>query len=260
MSAVTEPQPPAPWVYAYRLLGLRLPREHRPWVAYDVTSAMYLTWRVTRTFLWCSAAVGLYVVGQSAMYRAPAHRSIFRLLLLGLAYALLASRAALVRRTLRWQRIDKHGRPVRARRLALLGNTEAAVLVLAGAILLTGASAVFGYGLRPNTPAAAPCNKPDLTLANRLRAGFKAAGANLVAPQVVKYSKGEVVAAYYTTPAKPNPQFVGFIVDKAAIYELRAPNAEKSAVTTFPPPPSADRVSVEALQRAVTCLGKVGPR
>src|SRR4051812_39876058 len=194
MSAVTQPQPPAKWVLAYRLLGLRLPREHRAWVASDVTSASFLTWRVVRTFLWCAVAIGLYVLGQTAMYQQPARRSIIRLLLIGLAYALLASRNTLVRRTLRWQRIDKHGRPARARRVALLDNTEAAALVLAGAILVTGGAAVFGYGLRPSTPAAAPCTKPDLNLANRLRAGFKAKGANLVAPQVVKYRRGEVVA------------------------------------------------------------------
>jgi hypothetical protein len=258
MSAVT--QPPTPWLLGYRLLGLRLPEQHRAWVAEDVASRGYLTWRVVRTALWGLAALGLYVLGQSAMWQQPARRTVIRIALLLLAYALLASRSTLVRRTLRWQRVDKHGRPVRPKGMATLGNAEAALVVALAAILVTAGSAVFGYGLRPSGAAVAPCRKPDATLAAELKSGFKNPAASLVSPQVVKFNNGVVVATFFTTPEKKQPTFAAFIVDHGTVYELRAPDNAKGAATTFPPPKTTDRISVEALQRAVTCLGKGGPR
>ena len=100
---MTPPTPPPTlWLIAYRALGLRLPEQHRSWVALDVRDPRFVAWRSSRTVLWGLALAGIHYQAQSSIHVPPSRRTVFQLVSAVLIVALLASRNSLVRRTLRW--------------------------------------------------------------------------------------------------------------------------------------------------------------
>jgi hypothetical protein len=250
---VTQPKPPLPWLLAYRVLGLRLPEQYRPWVAEDVARKPFLTWRIGRTIVWEAAFLALYVLGQTTMFQRPHPLTVRRLIYGLLILALLASGNTLVRRTLRWQRIDKHGHPVAPKGLAVLENHEAALLAVALLVAFTGAAGVFGYALRPTGVSVAPCRGPDAETLAAIRAGLKNDATVIKNPQAISYANGKIVAAVVEQPGK-KALFTAWIVEGGKVFELRQPAQKKESPTTFDPPVRADRVAVDALQRAATCL------
>ncbi len=260
MSAVTQPPPPTKWRLAYRLLGLRLPAEYRAWVAEDVSRAAFLNWRMARAALWGSAVAGLFLLAVTTVYQRLGTVTLYRIGAAVLFVAIVPSRNTFVRRALRWQQIDRHGRAARPRGLGLLTPKEAVVGVGAVAIFATGASAVFGYGLRPTGIEAAPCLKPDAVLSARLKAGFKKPNVEFVLPQMVKYAGGVVVVTLFKTPGEDKTLFTAFVVDHGTVYELHSPAREQEQPTTFPAPSKPDRTSVQAISRAAVCLQQAAPR
>ena len=248
MHGVTQPAPPLKWLIAYRLLGLRLPEEHRPWVAEDVATKGFLTARITRLFLWLAALVGLYVVAYTAMFRAPDGRFVLRLLLGALALSLLASGKTLVRQTLRWQRIDKRGRPVAPKRLAVLDNRDALVLGLAVAVAFTNAAALFAYALNPYVD----CKGLTRSQEALIKAGFKESGTKIKTARVVPFADNELVVAFVDPPGEGGDRLVTWVFDGQSVSEVRQKDAP--SLTTFPPLEGADRVANEALLQGFECL------
>lgn len=247
--------PPLPWLVAYRLLGLRLPPEYRGWVAADAAKKSFLNWRSARTVVWGAVFVGLGCVAITLVHEAPPRHWVLRALAAVTIAALLASRNNLVRRTLRWQRIDKHGRPVRPKRLAVLDNNHALVLGAAVLVAFTGGAAVFGHGLRPTGVEAIPCRPPDAETLALLNAGLKSKDTKLIDPQSIPFgTDAQIVVAVVDKPGDDRNAAGFWIVDGGTVYEIRQPDGAAQSPTTFDPPPSPDRVAVEALQRAVTCL------
>lgn len=256
-------RPPTPWYLGYRFLGLRLPAEYRQWVAEDVAGKTYLNWRLVRSFLWGAVLVGCFYLAIWAEYEKLGWRRAVQMLAAAMAYTLLLTRKAVVRRTLRWQRVDKRGRPVAPKGFGLLTQAEGVAAVTALAVLATGAAAVFGYNLNPDGPRGAKCKPPSKEIQARLVAGFKKPGVTLVVPRTVKYSTGQVIATLYREPGEAKAtNFIALLVgNDGTIYEVnrQMPNAPDT-VTTFGRAPSADRVSSEALIRAVECMSKAAPR
>lgn len=253
-------KPPLPWLLAYRVLGLRLPPRYRPWVAKDVTTKFFLTWRIGRNVVWGFALLALYYVAQSAIYEPPAlgiGTWMFKAALAMIALCLLESGATLVRHTLRWQRIDRHGRPVRPKQgtLAVLDNKHAAILGAVVLVAFTGASAVFADSVVvPDGPLAAKCHKPSTETVNRIRSGLKDPATKFSNLREVRFGKSRMVAASVEKPGTPQKASI-WVVSETEIYEFAL--AEQS-VTTFDQPTSGiDRVGSEALQRVVKCLTDV---
>ena len=203
---VTEPLPPASTVppprskiLAYRLLGLRMPEEHVPWVVEDTRSRSFLAWRSLRTFLWGQVFVALLVVG---MYLGkdtgdwPARMTIVRFELAVLAVMLFSSREALVRRALRWHRVDKHGNPApEPKGFARFGNKEAVLVGVLALVAWTAGSTVFGVGLRPTGVAAVPCREAEPAVMDRITAGKTNAKAVYITTRMVRYEGTDVVLA-----------------------------------------------------------------
>lgn len=254
-SAASVPSPPLSWLLAYRLLGLRLPAEYRPWVARDVANRAFLTWRMGRTFVWGLALIGLFYVADAAIWEPPSRRLLLRIVLVALAAALLASGKTLVRRTLRWQRIDKRGQHVAPKGLAVLDNQQALVLGAAALVAFTGASALAGFALRPTGIAAAKCGKPDAATLDRIRSGLKDSSTALQEPRQLKFDQRKLVTAMVNTP-EGQPRIWLWLVEGPEIFELRTPK-EKNSPTSFEPLPTSrvDRDLAPAVQRLFDCLG-----
>jgi hypothetical protein len=239
------------------MLGLRLPEEYRPWVAHDVTTKSYVPWRITRTIVWGLVLVALYAVAQHAMFAWPSRRTLQIMAALVAVYGLLNSSKVLVRRELRWQRIDKQGRPVPPKGHARLVNAEVAALVAVVALLWTGGSAVFGYGLRPNGDVA--CRKPTPDTMERIKGGITHPGATIAAVESVPFAGGEMVGLVLKPPPsdgskKPQGQFELLIVNGEQIYSFTH-TKENPGWTRFDAPPHPDRLATEALRRLTNCLG-----
>jgi hypothetical protein len=257
-------KPPATSLLAYRLLGLRLPEEHRAWVVADVASPSFLWWRALRTFLWAQVLIVLYAVGQHAgLGRWPGKVTYFRGEMLAAAAMLFSSRDALVRRALRWHRIDKHGRPVASPKpFARLENLQAAVLGVLVLIAWTGASTAFGVGLRPTGIKAAPCREADPVVFDRIRANA-APGTTFLTTRMVKFGESFLIVATLPPkddvkpqPGKPVPKFdaEAWVVTGDKIERIAGKEMKTS--TSFPPITAIDRLGGNAIERAFQCLGK----
>ena len=247
--------PPLPWLLAYRVLGLRLPEEYRPWVARDVAGKHFLTWRMGRTFVWGLALIGLYYVAQAAVYEAPDRRMLVRLALVALAAALLASGKTLVRRTLRWQRVDKRGNPSAPKGLAVLDNQQALVLAVAVLVLFTGASAMFGFIRRPTGIGGARCRDADATSLRIIRGGLKDQSTELKSAKQLKFGDRRVVSAMAEGTEGPARIWI-WVINGTQVYELRSALESENSPTTFPPIPTnrVDRALGPAVQTLVECL------
>lgn len=256
---MTQPSPPLKWLLAYRLLGLRLPDEYRPWVLEDTRSRAFVTWRGGRTFVWLAALVGLYAVGQYyGLGKWPHPITLGRLLVVALAIALFSSREQLVRRTLRWYRMDKHGAPSpRVRRFARLENNEAALLGLVVLVAWTAAATLFGYGLRPTGIAAVPCREAEPAVFDRIRAGATG-DPEYLTTRMVRFEGGDIVLAVVAPPkgqADAKPSIEAWIVRGEIIERISGP--EQTTTTSFPRfDDRIDRISGQALERAATCLSQ----
>ena len=255
---MTQPRPPLPWFLAYRFLGLRLPDEHREWVVEDVAGKHFVSWRIGRALVWSGAAIGAYYLVQSTVHLPPARNTMYRLFLGALAIGLLASRNSLVRRTLRWHRIDRHGRPVPPKRLAMLDNREAVVLGAATVVAVVAGMAAWSHGLRPS---GGSCRKPDAATLQVIRAGLKDQATEIRTPQALPFGReglrSTMVAAYVKKAGADEPALALWIVTRdSTVYELRGgPQAAQSATTFEPPPPTViDRNGIVAVQTLVTCL------
>jgi hypothetical protein len=262
---VTAPRPPLPWLIAYRVLGLRLPPEHRAWIAEDVAQKTFTGWRSGRTVLWGATFTGLYALAQTAVYEAPAQRTMVRIGLLLLASSLLASRTTLVKRTLRWQRVDKRGRPVEPHKLAVLENGQALVLGLAVLVAFTGAMGVFGFAQRPTGFTVAKCEPLGSELTARVQAAFVKQGSTLQRAQAVAYQKRRVVLAQVVAPGETQGLPLLLVIDDGRAMEVLqgTDKAKQHPLTTFPPAPDKISTDVRGLTPAVLrlsqCLSRVAP-
>ena len=255
--ADTAQKPPLKWLLAYRVLGLRLPREYRAWVAKDVTSKGFLTRRIGRSIAWAAFFLVLYYVAQSAIYEAPSldltwRNGMFRAALVALAACLLASGATLVRNTLRWQRIDRHGRAVKPKpkTLAIFENEHAVVFGALAIVLFMGASAIFADAfVVPDGPAGEKCRTPKEATMARIRAGLKDQSTEIGNAQEVRFGDSAVVSATASKTGAPR-RAVFWIVTPNEVFEI----AVAETITSYPPPDAVDRISGEAIRRVVECV------
>jgi hypothetical protein len=251
--------PTRPWLLGYRLLNLRLPEQYRAWVAEDIPTTSFLLWNMLRTFLWLLAGIGLYALGWHATNAWPSKRTLYFLVGGAALWALLTSRKALVQKTLRWQRIDKQGRPRRPKRLAVLGNVEAALLAAAVLVAFTGGAAAFGYGRRPEGVNAIACDKTDPATLARIMAGVKHPQATALASRSLKSSTAEIVGVLLQEPAPKGSKTAK--TSWLELIQIEGPNIyayrfEKLGTwTTFPEPVKSDRINTEVIARVVKCLG-----
>lgn len=250
-------QPPTSLLLAYRLLGIRLPREYDAWVAHDVTTRTYVWFRTLRTVLWGVVAIGLYAIAYRSAFQWPKRARLIQLGFVVVAYSLLWSGKSLVQRQLRWQRINRHGRPVKPRSTAILENAEAAIAVALAAIVLTGGSAAYAYHTRP---AIASCAKPHADLLERIHAGLTKDGAEFVVAREASFSGGKVIAATMratsTDPKrKEDRSFEVWLVLDSGIYSYT-----ETHWSSFGKPPVLDRIAGEAVRVAVDCVVAVTKR
>ncbi|MDQ1710774.1 MAG: hypothetical protein QOE45_224 [Frankiaceae bacterium] len=256
---MTQP-PPRHWLLGYRLLRLRLPEQYRAWVAEDVEGRAFMPWQVARTLLWLVAAIVLYAVGQRATYRWPGGRTLVYLLIVAVAYAAFGSRATLVRKTLKWQRVDRRGNPRAPKRLALLGNVEAVLLAVAVLVAFTGAAALLGAALRP--AAVAECLPPDPDTLQRITAGISQPGTSVVVARSLPDSTGELVGVILRKNTKaPGAKTAE---SRLELIEVEGPQIyafKFKGITSwmsFPEPPkTTDQAITGALRQVVLCLGQV---
>lgn len=256
---MTHPAPPTPWLIAYRVLGLRLPPEYRAWAAADTQTKAFLNWRIGRTALWLYAGLGLYYVVQSQMHDPPGKNKLLQVFLVVTAVSLLSSKNTLVRKTLRWQRVDRHGRPVAPKRLAILENREAIVAGMAFVVLLASGMAVYAYGLRPSGIQAVSCRTPGDEAMDKIRAGLKTQDTKITLARSIPFAGATVVAAYHTTGTDKETVAFWMLRDDQ-VFELRDPKTADQSPTSFETlPERSDRVIGDAFLRAYTCLTKVRP-
>lgn len=251
-------RPPLPWLAGYRVLGLRLPERYRPWVARDVVSKGFLTWRMSRTFVWLLALVGLYWLTQTLLYERPSGRFMTRLGLVAAAIALLASGKTLVRRTLRWQRVNKHGRPVAPKGLAVLDNVHMVLLGIAVLVAFTGTTSLVALELRPQV---ASCPDASDEIMTRIRLGVKDQETRLYDAKQVDAGGMTIVALKADIPGQERNMLWLYLVQGDTIYELRQPVQDELSPTSFPTYPNlADRGVLIPLQRIAPCLDVKGAR
>ncbi|HEU0132964.1 MAG TPA: hypothetical protein VFQ85_18445 [Mycobacteriales bacterium] len=256
--------PPRPWLLAYRLLGLRLPEEYRPWVVTDVRSRSFLGWRILRTFLWLLVGIGLYAVGQHAKLAWPAKKTFVLLVCFAALYAVLASRKTLVRRMLAWQRISATGEPVAPKRLDRLENAQAALGAVLALVLLTAGSAVLGYGLRPTSFAGAPCEDPDPADLDRIRAAINHPNAKLLIAKELHYGDQSMITVVLSDPTVTDPKSAErgrleyVLVRDGVMSRLNIP--EITTWLDLPVSRQVDRSMADAMTRAVKCFKRVSPR
>jgi hypothetical protein len=261
MARVTTPPPPLKWLIAYRLFGVRLPEEHRAWVAEDVKSKLFPVWRGARTFLGLEGLVVLYAVAQGVMYHAPSFRTLKYLTVAAMVFAILDTGPMQVRRTLRWQRIDKQGRPVRPKGLGRYEHLEAAIARVLVGVLWVAGSAAFGYALRPapGTFDSVACQTPDSEVMSLITGGLTHKKATFMASRSITYQTGTMVGGLLTEPnpkpggLKQNFSYETWIVEAGQVY-VYSDRATKSW-SSFPAAPAADRVAQEAAKRVAQCVG-----
>jgi hypothetical protein len=269
MARVTSP-PPLTWLIAYRLFGVRLPEEYRAWAAEDTKSKLFPVWRTARTFLGLLALIALYAIAQTKMYQAPAQWTLKRCALGALAVAILGTGPMQVRRTLRWQRVDKQGNPVRPRGFARHGNVEAAGVLVIVALLWTGGSALLGYGLRPAASAfdGVPCQTPDQATMSLINAGLTHQKATFMATREITFQTGVMVGGLLTEPPsdKPDPKtklklpgfsYETWIVEGGEVHLYNDNDRKEPTWTKFPPATAVDRVASEARARVAFCVASV---
>lgn len=259
-------RPPLPWLLAYRLLGVRLPEQYKPWVAQDVATKSFVFWRTLRAFLWGLVLFGLYDIAQHAVYKWPHHTTVYKQVMVALAYSLLASGKVLVKRELRWQRIDKRGRPAALKGMGLLGQNEAVVAALVVAILWTGGSAAYAwYGLRDSSSGPnigkVHCDDIDDTVRAAITSAFTKPGAEIVIGKVVPFSGGKMVGALFRAPTsdpkrKYDQTYEMFLVKDTTVYAYATTKQDKGW-TNLPHAPLTDRVGSEALSKAAACVATV---
>jgi hypothetical protein len=269
------PAPPLTWLLAYRLLGLRLPAEYHPWVLRDAASKSFLTWRSIRTFVWGEV---LLLVGLWARHLSlgtyPPRVWLIRLELVVLAVVLLSSRDALVRRVLRWHRIDKHGNPVeKVKPFARLSNLEAVALGAAVLVAWSAAGYVYGDFERPRGIAAAPCREADPNVLAQLAEHKTDTKAKYLTTRMVVDGDTTVVIAVTDlgrpatlpspkpgapTPkpdATPKPIIELWVIDPTGISRLGR-KADPDATTDFPALERTDRGLNPAISRVAQCLSE----
>jgi hypothetical protein len=117
VTAAAVVAPPPGWRWAYRLLGLRVPEEHRAWVARDIAS----NGRMRRLGA-CRIVVPLgYFVGVVAALDPGALLSVAGPALFGVLFSQLNPKENR-RRVLRFQHVDDRGSPVPAQGFSRLSN------------------------------------------------------------------------------------------------------------------------------------------
>lgn len=256
--------PPLPWLLAYRVLGLRLPDEYHEWVVRDTKSRSFLTWRGGRTLLWLLVLGALLAVGvRVGLGTWPHWKRGAQFLLLALAIALFSSRDQLVRRTLRWHRIDRKGRPVATpKRLARLDNREAFLLGLVALVAWTGGATAFGHALRPTGIAAAPCHDASREVLDVITSKRRD-DRQYTHTSMVRFEGGTIVLAL-VEPPKPGEKgsLEAWLLGPDGVFRLIGPDQEKTTTTTHPRlDRKPDRVVSFATQRAAECLvRKADPR
>lgn len=254
-------RPDLPWLLGYRLLGLRLPEQYRSWVATDVRSKSFVWLRTLRTVLWGAVLLGLWGVGLRIGHRWPARWTWGKLGLVLVAVALLSSSDALVRRTLRWQRVDANGEPVeQPKRLAKLSGVEGAMLALLLLVAWTGVATAAGYGLRPTGPIAAPCREPDATTRGAIAAGLTVKDAKLGTTRAVHYPAGTMIAGLITAPSLEKPKVGVWVVAGGKTYQFKVGDEKTSSFAEAPKSALSTQASADALRRAIQCLGEASPR
>jgi hypothetical protein len=255
-------RPDRAWLLGYRILGLRLPEQYRSWVAEDVRSKSFTWLRTLRTALWSLVLAGLFCVGMRLGLRHwPSKVTLYRLGAGVLAVALLSSRDALVRRTLRWQRVDAAGLPVEEpKRLARLSSAEGAMLAILALVVWTGAATAFGYGLRPTGPVAAPCRAPDAATTNAIAAGLTVKGGSIQTIRAVHYPAGTMVAGLIAAPGLEKPKFAAWVVVGDKTYRFKIGDEQTSKFDLAPKTALTTQASSDALKRAVECLGQAAAR
>jgi hypothetical protein len=261
-----NPPPPLPWLLAYRLLNLRVPEQYRAWVAEDLKGRSFLLWNMLRTTLWVLAGIGLFAVGQQARGSWPTRKSVVFLVIVAIVWGLLSSRKTLVRKTLRWQRIDKRGNPRPPKQLGLLENPEAVALGLVALMLLVSASVLWGNQHRPKPVVKfIPCNQPAPATLDRIKAGITHPDTKLLAAESLTSGTGEEVVALLLQENKavagekrPKSQIELIFVQGARITAYKFPSV--AGWTRFPAAERTDRIADEITRRVFTCLGRAGSR
>jgi hypothetical protein len=260
-----NPPPPRPWLLAYRLLNLRVPEQYRAWVAEDLRGRSFLLWNMLRTFLWLLAGIALLAIGQHATWAWPTPKSLEIAVAVAVLFALLSSRKTLVRKTLRWQRIDKRGNPRPPKQVGLLDNREAVALGLVGLMLLTAGAAVQGRYRRPKPEPFIPCETPDAATLDRIKAGITHPDTKVFVAQALTSATGERVVAMVlqenTLAAgakRPKSQLELLFLqgDRIAAYRFKG----IAGWTRFPAPERTDRITEEITRNVFTCLGRAGSR
>jgi hypothetical protein len=256
------PRPDRAWLLGYRLLGLRLPEQYRSWVAADVRAPSFIWFRTLRTALWGAVLVGLYGVGQRlGLGDWPGKWTWVKAGCIVVAVALLSSRDVLVRRTLRWQRVDATGEPVEVpKRLARLSGVEGAMLALLGIVVWTGAATALGYGLRPTGPAVAKCRAADATTTSAITAGLTVKDAKIQTIRAVSYPAGTMVAGLITAPSLDKPKVGVWVVVGDKTYQFKVGDQQTSRFETAPRTALSTQASADALKRAIECLGQASAR
>lgn len=285
-----EPEAPAEVVpptgavlLGYRLLGLRLPAEHHGWLLGDAASRTFLLWRSLRTFLWAEVVLWLVLLGRSVTLgswpawgegpREWVRSWPFRFQLIIVAVVLFSSRDVLVRRVLRWHRIDKHGRPVEnVKPFARLSNLEAVALGAVVLVLCGAGGAVYGNTQVPRGVRAAPCREADPNVLDRIRAGQTNTKAKYIRTRMVVQGDAAVVMALTetgelvtptprpgaptpTASASPRPEVL------AEIWVVRTDGVQRfgdlpKATTGFPTIDARDRKYYDAISRVAECMNK----
>lgn len=243
------PRPPLPWLIAYRLVGVRLPDEYRPWVARDIASKNFVNWRIGRTLLALLVLYGLFHLAQVRIFTPLSGRTMWQLLFAVVAVSLLGSRKSYMRRARIWQRIDARGNPVPPRGMGLLDNAGAAVLAVGVLVVFTAAASLVAFSRRP-----AGCDEPDRGTLDRVSAGLKDPGARVDVAYTVPFKDAEMLAAGVEVPGQDQPRYVYLVVQGENVYDLAAQGGGATALTTFGKPPQLDRVATDALLRVARCL------
>ena len=243
------PRPPLPWLIAYRLVGVRLPDQYRPWLARDIASKNFVNWRIARTLLALLALYGLFHLAQVQLFTPFSTTTMWQLLFAVVAVSLLGSRKSYMRRARIWQRIDARGNPVPPRGMGLLDNAGAAVLAVGVLVVFTAASSLVAFSRRP--PG---CDSPDRQTLDRVRAGLKNPDVRVKVAYVVPFKDAEMFAAGLDVPGQDNPGYLYVVVQGENTYDLAAQGSGAAALTTFEKPPPLDRVATDALIRAARCL------
>lgn len=242
----------------------------------DTASKSYLPWRNLRGLISGELLYGLAVLGyRLGLGKLPATKQLYLGQLGVIAWVLLSSRDTLVRKTLRWHRIDKRGRPVaNPKPMARLGNREAAALAAAALVAWTGAAFVAGNFNRPTGIRAAPCREADPAVLDRITARKTNAKAVYATTRMVRYKDVDVVVALIdldgnlekpSPPPSPAPSPSGSAAPKDdktieawIVTDLRVERLgnDPKATTDHPAIEKPDSALNPAIERVAICLGE----